>query len=66
MLSGEQSERIEHAERTKGRAPPISRVADVSINTVAKLLADAGGTCADFHDAKLRRVKARRIQVDES
>ena len=43
----------------------ISRVADVSINTVAKLLVDAGQACAIFHDEKVRGVKARRVQVDE-
>jgi IS1 family transposase len=43
----------------------ISRVADVSLNTVAKLLVDAGKVCAAFHDEKVRGVKARRVQVDE-
>jgi IS1 family transposase len=43
----------------------ISRVADVSINTVTKLLVDAGKACASFHDEKVRGVKARRVQVDE-
>jgi IS1 family transposase len=43
----------------------ISRVADVSINTVTKLLVDAGTACAAFHDDKVRGVKARRVQVDE-
>jgi IS1 family transposase len=43
----------------------ISRVADVSINTVAKMLVDAGKACAAFHDEKVRGVKARRVQVDE-
>lgn len=43
----------------------ISRVADVSINTVTKLLIDAGNACAAFHDAKVRAVKARRVQCDE-
>jgi IS1 family transposase len=43
----------------------ISRVADVSINTVTKLLIDAGKACAAFHDDKVRGVKARRVQVDE-
>src|SRR6266571_4387976 len=43
----------------------VSRVADVSINTVSKLLVDAGTACAAFHDAKVRDVKARRVQVDE-
>jgi IS1 family transposase len=43
----------------------ISRVADISINTVSKLLIDAGKACAAFHDEKVRDVKARRVQVDE-
>ncbi len=42
-----------------------SRVADVSINTVTKLLVDAGLVCARFHDEAVRGVKARRIQCDE-
>src|SRR5271168_2102319 len=43
----------------------VSRLADVSINTVSKLLEDAGLFCAGFHDAKVRNVKAKRVQVDE-
>ena len=43
----------------------VSRLADVSINTVSKLLEDAGRFYAGFHDAKVRNVKAKRVQVDE-
>ena len=43
----------------------ISRVADVSINTVSKLLVDAGKFCADLHDREVRDVKAKRVQCDE-
>ncbi len=43
----------------------VSRLADVSINTVSKLLVDAGRLCAAFHDDQVRGVKARRVQVDE-
>ena len=43
----------------------VSRLADVSINTVAKLLIDAGKFCAAFHDDKVRGVKAKRVQCDE-
>lgn len=43
----------------------VSRLADVSINTVTKLLEDAGRFCAGFHDAKVRGVKASKVQVDE-
>jgi IS1 family transposase len=40
-------------------------VADVSINTVTKLLVDAGNACTAFHDEKVRNVKAARVQCDE-
>jgi IS1 family transposase len=43
----------------------VSRLADVSINTVSKLLQDAGRFCSGFHDAKVRNVKAKRVQIDE-
>ncbi|MFY9292276.1 MAG: IS1 family transposase [Methylorubrum rhodinum] len=43
----------------------ISRVVDVSINTVSKLLEDAGRACAAFHDDAVRNVQAKRVQVDE-
>jgi len=43
----------------------ISRICDVSINTVSKLLEDAGEVCAAFHDEHVRDVKAKRVQVDE-
>jgi IS1 family transposase len=43
----------------------VSRLADVSINTVSKLLVDAGKVCAAFHNEKVRGVKAKRIQCDE-
>ena len=41
----------------------ISRVADVSINTVTKLLVDAGLACARFHDEVVRGVNAQQIQI---
>ncbi len=43
----------------------ISRVVDVSINTVSKLLEDAGKACAAHHDAHVRGVAAQRVQCDE-
>jgi IS1 family transposase len=43
----------------------ISRVADVSINTVSKLLVEAGEACLAFHDRVVRGVKSERIQCDE-
>src|SRR5437870_10153654 len=43
----------------------ISRVADVSLNTVTKLLINAGIACAIYHDENVRNVKATRVQCDE-
>lgn len=43
----------------------ISRVTGVSINTVTKLLEDAGETCIALHDQRVRNVKSRRLQCDE-
>src|SRR5438132_5918160 len=43
----------------------ISRVADVSINTVSKLLIEAGWACLAIHDQEVHNVRAKRIQCDE-
>jgi len=43
----------------------VSRVAGVSINTVTKLLVDAGRLCAAYHDERVRNVPAKSIQCDE-
>ena len=43
----------------------ISRVVGVSINTVTKLLIEAGNACAEYHDKTVRNVKSERVQCDE-
>jgi IS1 family transposase len=43
----------------------ISRVVGISINTVVKLLVDAGKACAAYHDEHVRNLKCKRIQCDE-
>lgn len=43
----------------------IARVADVSPNTVAKLLEEAGKACEAFHDREVRNVRSKRVQCDE-
>src|SRR5512139_271556 len=43
----------------------ISRVMDVSINTVSKLLENAGETCVELHDEMVQNVSAKRVQYDE-
>jgi len=44
----------------------ISGIADVSINTVTKLLVDAGKACSDYQDKTLRNLPYKRIQADEN
>jgi IS1 family transposase len=65
--------KLPHAKRTQILAMlcegssmrSISRVADVSINTVSKILVEAGEACLILHDETVRNVKASRIQCDE-
>ena len=47
------------------RLRSCSRLADVSINTVTKLLVDLGAACEKFHDEHVRNVRVRRLQADE-
>jgi hypothetical protein len=42
-----------------------ARMADVSLNTVTKLLVDLGAACEQFHDERVRNVRVRRLQADE-
>lgn len=43
----------------------VTRLTGASKNTVIKLLIDAGKACMAFHDANVRNVNAKRVQVDE-
>ncbi|MCI0590524.1 MAG: IS1 family transposase [Gammaproteobacteria bacterium] len=42
-----------------------SRIANVSINTVSKLLVDVGKAARSYQDEKLRGLQCKRIQCDE-
>ena len=42
-----------------------SRLTGVAINTVIKLLCDAGRACSAYQDKVFRNLKCRRIQCDE-
>ena len=44
----------------------VSRATGVSINTVTKLLVDAGEACAECHDETVRGVRSKRVQCDET
>ena len=43
----------------------VSRIADVSINTVTKLLVDAGIVCAEYQAEHLVKINSKRVQCDE-
>ena len=43
----------------------ISEITDASANTISKLLIDAGKACSAYHDAAVRNVSSKRVQVDE-
>ena len=43
----------------------ITRTTGASKNTVAKLLEGTGRICAEYHDAHVRGVTSKRVQVDE-
>ncbi len=42
-----------------------SRIADVSINTVTKLLVDVGRACEKFHHETVINLTSKRVQADE-
>lgn len=42
-----------------------ARIADVSRNTVDKLLRDAGEACLEYQDKAMRDLKCKRVQCDE-
>jgi IS1 family transposase len=52
-----------HVEGNSVRA--CSRIADVSVNTVLKLINDVGSACMKFHSQTVVRIRAKRIQCDE-
>jgi IS1 family transposase len=43
----------------------ISRIVDISINTVTKLLVDAGKACSDYQDQVFHNLTCNHLQCDE-
>ena len=43
----------------------VSRITGASINTVTKLMLDAGAACLEYHNDTVRNVRSKRVQVDE-
>lgn len=64
-LTSEDRARILHLLCEGQSIRAITRLTGASKNTVIKLLIDAGKACMAYHDANVRDVKARRVQVDE-
>lgn len=42
-----------------------ARMADVSLNTIIKLLLDVGAACEQFHNERVTNLRVRRLQCDE-
>jgi IS1 family transposase len=42
-----------------------TRLAEVSINTVSKLLVDIGGACSEYQDGAMQHLSCKRLQCDE-
>lgn len=64
-LSTEERTRILHLLCEGNSIRSVTRLTGASKNTVIKLLTDAGRACGAYHDANVRGVKAKRVQVDE-
>ena len=43
----------------------VTRTTGASINTVTKLLVDAGKACSEYQDRVFRNLPCKRLQVDE-
>lgn len=65
VLSVERRAQILHLLVEGNSMRATSRIADVSINTVTKLLEDAGAACREFQDEAIRNIKSKRVQCDE-
>ena len=64
-LSTEERARILHLLCEGMSIRAITRLTGASKNTVSKLLIDAGKACTAYHDANVRDLNAKRVQVDE-
>lgn len=64
-LSREKRVQIVHALAEGNSLRSAARMADVSLNTVTKLLRDMGTVCREFHDFKVRGLRCKRVQADE-
>jgi len=64
-LTKEERARILHLLCKGSSIRAVTRLTGASKNTVIKLMIGAGKACVWYHDAGVRNLKSRRIQVDE-
>ena len=64
-LSADKRKEILHMLVEGSSMRSISRVVGVSINTVTKLMVDAGTACEDFHEKNVTSISARQVECDE-
>lgn len=64
-LSSEDRARILHLLCEGQSIRAVTRITGASKITVTKLLVDAGKVCMAYHDANVRNVPTKRVQVDE-
>ncbi len=64
-LSAETRAKILHLLCEGSSLRAVTRITGVSINTVTKLLVDAGKACTAFQDQAFRNLSCNRIQCDE-
>jgi IS1 family transposase len=64
-LSIEKKSQIVHMLVEGSSLRSISRIADVSINTVTKLLVDVGTACQIYHDGNVKNLNTKVVQCDE-
>jgi len=64
-LSTEKRAKILHCLVEGNSIRATSRLTDVAINSVIKLLIDAGKACSEYQDKTLRNLSCKRLQCDE-
>jgi IS1 family transposase len=64
-LSIQERARILHCLVEGNSMRATSRMCDVSINTVTKLLIDVGSACSEYQNKVMRNLDCKRIQCDE-
>lgn len=65
-LNGNKRAQIIHCLCEGNSIRATARLTDSAINTVVKLLCEAGKACSEYQDKIFRNLKCRRLQTDEA